>query len=227
MSAGSRDLFAWAIGPIFLGAAAWLAFGPAPTGAPAIQATPPVSYEAVAATPPRVALGDPPTTRIGGYDQTCQACHKLFESPAEPAPPHRRTQHLEVALDHGLNERCFNCHDREDRDRLVLPGGETIPFVEGPRLCATCHGTTYRDWQAGIHGRTTGSWMEDGPGHRRLACAECHDPHAPAFGAWPLLPGPHTLRLPDHAPAHAAPGHGAEKHNPLRPPHVRHGGSTP
>ena len=35
-------------------------------------------------------------------------------------------------------------------NRLVLHGGESIPYSEVPRLCQKCHGPTYRDWERGI-----------------------------------------------------------------------------
>jgi hypothetical protein len=62
-------------------------------------------------------------------------------------------------------------------------------------LCAQCHGTTYRDWQRGMHGKTMGSWDKSSGKQRRLLCTECHNPHAPAYGRLAPLPGPRTLRM--------------------------------
>jgi len=142
--------------------------------------------------PPRIAL-QTPTMQNGRYLMACSECHALFPSPAVP----RETlfQHTHIRLSHGLNDSCYNCHDRANRDALVVRGGETIGFERSVELCAQCHGLVFRDWQAGIHGRTSGSWETNSPDRRRLRCSECHDPHSPAFPPVVPLPGPSTLRM--------------------------------
>ena len=61
-------------------------------------------------------------------------------------------------------------------------------------MCGSCHGPTYRDWEAGVHGRTSGYWDRSlGPMDRK-ACVNCHNPHAPHFPGRPPAPGPHPLR---------------------------------
>ncbi len=162
-------------------------------------------------------LTDPPELRIGAFEYACQECHKLFDSRDEAAPRFPPlAQHQEIALDHGLNDRCFNCHDREDRNRLVLHSGETVGFNEVEVLCAKCHGPTFRDWERGVHGRIDGYWNSEKGTPIQRRCSECHDPHAPAFGQWPLMAGPHSLRVDGTDKG----GHAEEggKHNPLRPP---------
>jgi hypothetical protein len=96
--------------------------------------------------------------------------------------------HEEVALTHGPEERwCFDCHNAEDRDHLRLASGELVGFEESYRLCGQCHGTIYRDWRAGIHGRRRGFWNG---AKSYLLCAHCHNPHSPAFNAMAPLPPP-------------------------------------
>lgn len=143
--------------------------------------------------PHRPMVSEPPMIKIGVYGHECQECHQLFVSPAETTRPLQ--QHQEVVLNHGMNDRCFNCHDREDRNRLALNGDRTIGYDEVEMLCSKCHGPTYQDWQKGIHGRIDGYWnAEKGTAiHRK--CTECHDPHSPAFGQWALMAGPHSLRV--------------------------------
>ena len=63
--------------------------------------------------PPRAALSDPPTIQNGQFRQTCSECHALFPSPEVPRNP--LLQHTHVVLDHGLNDRCYNCHSRARR----------------------------------------------------------------------------------------------------------------
>jgi hypothetical protein len=176
--------------------------------------------------PPRQALGDPPTIQNGQYRQTCSECHALFPSPEVVRDP--LLQHTHIVLDHGLNDRCYNCHSRENRDLLVKHGGETIGFAAAPELCSQCHGTVFRDWQDGIHGRTTGSWETNAPAQRRLGCNECHDPHSPAYPRLAPLPGPNTLRMgaQDSAAAHGVPENPLEKWKnrgaAAQPPHEDH-----
>jgi len=160
--------------------------------------------------PPRDALRDPPTIQNGRLRQTCQECHALFESPAEPRVP--PLQHTHLVLDHGMNDSCYGCHQRENRDLLVLRQGRTVGYDHVEELCAQCHGTTFRDWQAGIHGRTIGWWDPPEGEVQRLVCTQCHDPHSPAYPRLEPLPGPNTMRM--GAPDADQESHG-EVDNPL------------
>ena len=162
--------------------------------------------------PVRQVLSDEPYTKIASMDMHCMNCHMLFDS--RPETPRRLTQHTHIVLDHGLNDRCFNCHDNEQRDRLVLRGGKTIPYTEVALLCAKCHGPTYRDWQMGMHGKSMHGWDPEDPNRTRLRCSECHDPHAPAFKAYHPLPGPNTLRMGD--PGHDELHTERDEDDPLR-----------
>ncbi len=116
----------------------------------------------------------------------CSDCHADLEVNLE-----RRElveMHDDIVLNHGSKERwCFDCHNPEDRDRLRLANGELIGFDESYRLCGQCHGTIFRDWREGIHGRREGYW--NGAKSYQL-CAHCHNPHAPRFQAIEPLPPP-------------------------------------
>lgn len=162
--------------------------------------------------PARAMMTDPPTIEIGGVTQRCSACHGMFDSTTRAhGSPLRQHRHIE--LRHGMNDRCTNCHGRGDHNRLVGPNGDEIPFDRAQELCAQCHGTTYRDWQAGMHGRTNGSWDPTSGRQHRLRCTECHDPHAPAFAPIVPMPAPNTLRQGPQDPDGAHEHHGVE--NPL------------
>jgi len=96
--------------------------------------------------------------------------------------------HDDIQLNHGPEDRwCFDCHNPEDRDNLRLANGTLISFEESYRLCGQCHGTIFRDWREGIHGRREGFWS--GAKSYQL-CAHCHNPHAPKFAAIEPLPPP-------------------------------------
>jgi hypothetical protein len=91
---------------------------------------------------------------------------------------------------HAEHERwCLDCHDPTDRDRLRLINGTLVEFEGSHRLCGQCHGSIYRDWKAGVHGRRTGYW--DGP-KKYYLCTSCHDPHSPRFKR--ITPEPSPLR---------------------------------
>ena len=181
-------------GPAFLLLGAWFLLGPRLANVPSPPASVILPVD-IDTAPRRTPLGDPPVTTINSYQRNCMDCHMLFPSPSGTQQLLR--QHEDIVLDHGLNDRCLNCHDNADRDRLVLHDGATIGYGQVELLCAQCHGPTYRQWQRGGHGRTTGYWDAQLGPRRRLGCAECHEPHAPAFDAFVPLPGPNTLRMGD------------------------------
>ncbi len=116
----------------------------------------------------------------------CMQCHAAF-----PPNPERRpleAMHTDIVLRHDEEHRwCLDCHDVNDRDQLRLASGAPLPFSESYRLCGQCHGTQFRDWREGIHGKRTGYW--DGP-KRYLLCVNCHNPHSPRFAALQPLPPP-------------------------------------
>lgn len=120
--------------------------------------------------------------------------------------------HLEVDMRHGRefrNNNCFNCHARENLERLYTRDGRELEFTESNLLCASCHGPSYRDWELGIHGRTSGYWDRRLGEATRLDCTACHDPHAPAFPAFIPGPGP-------QAPLPLTRQRGADQHKSLR-----------
>jgi hypothetical protein len=116
----------------------------------------------------------------------CSGCHADMEPNLE-----RRELtdfHDDIRLDHGPRDRwCFDCHNPDDRDRLRLINGTLIGFDESYRLCGQCHGTIFRDWRQGIHGRRRGYWNG---AKSYLLCAHCHNPHAPHFAPIKPLPPP-------------------------------------
>jgi len=116
----------------------------------------------------------------------CMQCHEGI-----PPNPERRTleaMHSDIVLHHDEEHRwCLDCHDTNNRDQLHLANGAPVPFTESYKLCGQCHGTQYRDWRSGIHGKRTGYW--DGS-KRYFLCVHCHNPHSPRFAALQPLPPP-------------------------------------
>lgn len=116
----------------------------------------------------------------------CSDCHADMDVNLERRQ--LEEMHDDILLDHGPKERwCFDCHNPDDRDSLRLANGSLIGFDESYRLCGQCHGTIFRDWREGIHGRREGYWNG---AKSYLLCAHCHNPHAPRFQAIEPLPPP-------------------------------------
>ncbi|MCB1163220.1 hypothetical protein KDL67_11090 [bacterium] len=119
----------------------------------------------------------------------CSDCH----ADLEPDPtPRVLGMHEEIAesFHHAEQRRwCLDCHNPDDRDKLRLANGQLIDFEHSYELCGQCHGTIYRDWKAGVHGKRTGYW--NGRREYRL-CVACHNPHHPRFA--PIVPEPAPTR---------------------------------
>jgi hypothetical protein len=123
----------------------------------------------------------PPPT-ISQQKFPCMQCHEYWGSKINKRQLEKN--HADVVLKHDEEQRwCLDCHDAQDRDKLRLLNQEKLDFNKSYALCGQCHGTIYRDWQAGVHGKRVGSWS--GAKLYRL-CIHCHDPHRPAFA--PIKP---------------------------------------
>jgi cytochrome c3-like protein len=114
--------------------------------------------------------------------ERCVHCHEERQKPTKCETCHARTTekaHAKIVLHHAEEQRgCLDCHDAADRDHLRLANGTKIAFEESFKLCGQCHGTQYRDWKVGLHGKRTGAW--NGRREYRL-CVFCHWPHEPRF----------------------------------------------
>jgi hypothetical protein len=118
----------------------------------------------------------------------CSDCHEDMDV------NHRRRiladEHVVISesFNHASEQRwCLDCHNPDDRDVLRLANGDLVYFEESYNLCGQCHGTIFRDWKAGIHGKRTGEW--NGRKQYRL-CVHCHNPHNPKFKPIKPLPPP-------------------------------------
>ncbi|MBI5494477.1 MAG: hypothetical protein HY904_05575 [Deltaproteobacteria bacterium] len=156
----------------------------------------------------------------------CMDCHETMD----PNPTRRKLvdEHDTIVLTHDSEHRwCLDCHDLKDRNMLHLSSGELVDFTESYRLCGQCHGTQYRDWRSGIHGKRTGYWAG---AKRYLLCVHCHNPHSPRFAPLTPLPAPvrpQLLRESHLASAVAAPAVAPAK-EPMKPTDDKaaHGDST-
>ncbi len=192
------SLAPWVVALVFCALAGWFAFLAPPGDIGPVADAADVHRDQIVPGARRTVVGEPAAIHVGSFALRCMECHRFFDSP----PVERRilTQHTNVVLRHGQNTRCFNCHDRRNRGVLVRYDGTSLSFDQVPQLCSECHGTVYRDWELGMHGKTMGSWDAASGRQVRLACNECHDPHSPAYPRYVPLPAPNTLRMGDQSP---------------------------
>ncbi|MHC4514029.1 MAG: hypothetical protein ACYTGW_02930 [Planctomycetota bacterium] len=211
------------IGPFFLILAGWFLWGPELADIPDARSQK-VDQAELHIGPHREVVGDPPLLHINEFERTCMDCHRIFLSKDPGGKPLK--QHTHIRLRHGVIEHCYDCHAREERDRLVLRDGMTVPFTEVVTLCGQCHTGILRDWKLGLHGRLNGYWDLGKGQRRRLLCTECHDPHRPAHPLMALerlkpLPPPNTLRM--GTPTLHDPEEHHDDDDPLRRVRIRSG----
>ncbi len=135
---------------------------------------------------------------VSGLD--CYACHEKGKEVVLKVDGAGHAilpkEHEDLVMRHGRNDRndnCFNCHDPHQLDLLVTRDGRKLKLTESTLLCGNCHGPTLRDWEAGIHGRTSGHWDRKSGPIERQDCVSCHNPHSPAFPSIKPAPAPHPL----------------------------------
>jgi hypothetical protein len=145
---------------------------------------------------------------ISGFD--CYACHEKGKPlPIQYDADHKiliPKEHENIVMRHGRHERnnnCYNCHNEANLELLYPRDGRELKWTESTQLCGSCHGPTFRDWEAGVHGRVNGFWRADLGKRIRKDCVNCHDPHAPKVPGRKPAPPP-LNRHGDPKPAHVA-----------------------
>ncbi len=147
-------------------------------------------------------------------DFDCYGCHDRKKPPPLRFDTNQNLiipkEHEDIVMAHGRHNRnnlCFNCHNETNLVVLQTRDGRELKMENSAPLCGSCHGPTYRDWEAGVHGRISGYWDRKlGPFDRKL-CVSCHNPHAPAFPSRKPAPGPHPLRARTQPALAAERGH--------------------
>jgi uncharacterized CHY-type Zn-finger protein len=134
-------------------------------------------------------------------DFDCYTCHEKGKAPPLRFDANQKLivppEHSDIVMGHGRhgrNNNCFNCHNETNLELLQTRDGREVKFADSPVLCGSCHGPTYRDWEAGAHGRISGYWDLSRGKAVRKACVNCHNPHSPRFPGRQPAPGPHPLR---------------------------------
>ena len=143
-------------------------------------------------------------------DFDCYACHEKGKPPPLRFDTNQNLvipkEHSDIVMHHGSHERnnnCFNCHNETNLELLQTRDKRELKLSDSAPLCGSCHGPTYRDWEAGIHGRTGGYWNRSLGEFDRKLCVNCHNPHSPKFPGRKPAPGPHPLRRGDQVAGRA------------------------
>jgi hypothetical protein len=180
---------------------------------PARRNIPLVDAKFLETTPWRQTYADLLKAKEDMSDYDCYGCHEKNKPPPIQFDKDHKIvipkEHKNLVMGHGTHDRnnlCYNCHNEQNLVTLQARDGHEVKFSESPSLCGSCHGPTYRDWEAGAHGRTSGFWDHSKGDVQRLQCANCHDPHSPRIPTRTPAPAPHGLRE-DPAPANVTPAH--------------------
>ncbi len=176
------------------------------------QNIPLVDRKFLETTPWRQTYADLVKAKEDLSDYDCYGCHEKNKPPPIRYDANQKIvipkEHSDIVMGHGSHDRnnnCFNCHNEANLLTLQVRDGRQVGFDNIPQLCGSCHGPTYRDWEAGAHGRISGSWDHTKEGQfTRLSCANCHNPHAPRIPTREPAPPPHPLRVPTPAAESAA-----------------------
>lgn len=130
----------------------------------------------------------------------CATCHE----PDHPGALARKGEvpadfHRGVGVKHG-SLACESCHAPEDRTRLRLADGRTLPMRDVLQLCGQCHGPKRRDFEKGSHGGGRGFWDRSRGPWIRNSCIACHAAHAPAYPVVMPAPPPNDRFLAHPSP---------------------------
>jgi len=160
-----------------------------------------VDLQVVNTAPVRTNLADLIRMKADLSDFDCYGCHENNKPPPLRYDANHNLimpeEHKDIVMGHGRHNRnnnCFNCHNETNLVVLQTRDGRELKLEESTPLCGSCHGPTYRDWEAGVHGRTSGFWNRQLGAADRNGCVSCHNPHAPAFPPRKPAPEPHPLR---------------------------------
>lgn len=139
-------------------------------------------------------------------DFDCYACHEKEKPPPLTFDENHNLivprEHGNIVMAHGQHNRnnlCYNCHNEANLELFQTRDGRELKLADSTSLCGSCHGPTYRDWEVGAHGRTSGHWDRKLGAFDRKDCVSCHDPHSPRFPSQKPAPGPNPLRGPVRA----------------------------
>ena len=121
-------------------------------------------------------------SREGSIDKfPCQRCHKVpLAQMKHDGKDGKAKAHWNIALKHADQQvmSCATCHLEGDLNQLRMLANQPVSLDSSYRVCAQCHSKQAADWAGGAHGKRVGGWA---PPRVAKTCAECHNPHSPAW----------------------------------------------
>lgn len=111
----------------------------------------------------------------------CQRCHKVpLAQMKHDGKDGKPRAHWNVKLKHAEQQvmACSTCHLEGDLNQLKTLNNKPVALDASYQVCAQCHSKQSTDWAAGAHGKRVGGWA---PPRVSKTCAECHNPHTPAW----------------------------------------------
>lgn len=111
----------------------------------------------------------------------CQRCHKVpLAQMKHDGKDGKAKAHWNITMKHAEQQvmSCSTCHLESDSNQLRTLGNHAVKLDESYRVCAQCHSKQASDWAGGAHGKRVGGWA---PPRVAKTCAECHNPHSPAW----------------------------------------------
>ncbi len=156
----------------------------------------------------RISYADLVKTKEDLSDFECYTCHQKDKPPVLKYDENQKLvlpkAHRDIVMGHGThgrNNNCYNCHNESNLLLFQPHDGRDLKFADSTQLCGSCHTPILRDWESGVHGRTSGFWNRTLGPIERKDCVNCHDPHSPKFPGRPPAPGPHQLHGQSPTPA--------------------------
>ena len=115
-----------------------------------------VAPEFTNTAPTRQAYADLLREKADVSDFDCYGCHDRKKPPPLRFDTNQNLiipkEHEDIVMKHGSHNRnnlCFNCHNETNLVVLQTRDGRALKMEDSPPLCGSCHGPTYRDWEAG------------------------------------------------------------------------------
>jgi len=145
--------------------------------------------------------------RLFEHESVCVRCHYEKEKYEKLVLDWDRSKHSKnsVTCDkcHGGNPKGQNVGEAKNVDttnfRVIKTPLEKLSHDEVPTAafayCGQCHGTQFRDWRSGIHGKRTGYWNGE---KEYWICIRCHNPHNTKFqkiAPKPAPMAPHMIKF--------------------------------
>ncbi len=127
--------------------------------------------------------------RLGESENGCINCHYNKEEYEELTLNWDASRHSKNKVTctkcHGGNLVSKNIKTAKKEGTNFKTVGTSLLKLKMPELaekafeyCGQCHGTIFRDWRAGIHGKRTGFWNGE---KEYWVCLKCHNSHNPKF----------------------------------------------